>query len=126
MGRRRRDRRRVAELDAEGIAPPRLSAAEVRTLAEAASRIAGASSRSPASRPPSAARWPPGADDNPIAGDHAWIVRVRSPMIGTGTDPQTRLDLLWWLMIDDSTGRISTGSRAIAALPGPIADLVTG
>jgi hypothetical protein len=108
----------IAELDAEGIAPPRLSAAEVRRLAETAIADRGrvvSVIRVPAAQRGSVA---PGADDNPVAGDHAWIVRVRSPMVGTGTDPEMRLDLLWWLMVDDATGRTSTGSRAVAGLPG--------
>jgi len=68
-----------AELDAEGVAPPRLS-----------------------------------------------VVRIRSPMVGTGTDPETRLDLLWWFMVDDATGRTSTGSHSIAALPGRVAGPAPG
>jgi len=115
-----------AELDAEGVAPPRLSVAEVRRLAETA--IADRGRVVSVIRVPAAQRGEvaPGADDNPVAGDHAWIVRIRSPMVGTGTDPETRLDLLWWFMVDDATGRTSTGSRSIAALPGRVAGPVPG
>lgn len=116
----------IAELDPEGIARPRLSVAEVRTLAETA--IADRGHVVSIIRVPAAQRGDvaPGAENNPVAGDYAWIVRIRSPMIGTGSDPQTRLDLLWWLMVDDATGRISTGSRAIASLLGSVVGLVLG
>ncbi len=66
----------------------------------------------------------PGSDASRIAGDHAWIVRVRSPMVRAGWT--TGLDYLWWLLVDDTTGRTSTDARPIAALPGTTAPARAG
>ena len=106
----------IAELDGEA-ALPRLAVADVRTIAEEA--VADLGRVVSIVRVPAAQRGlvAPGADASRIAGDHAWIVRVRSPMVRAGWT--TGLDYLWWLMVDDTTGRPSTDARPIAALPGP-------
>jgi hypothetical protein len=111
----------VATLDVVGSAPPRLATADVRTLAESA--IAGHGRIVSIVRVPAARRSDvaPGANASPIAGDHAWIVRVRSPMADAATGRGSSLDLLWWLMVDDATGRTSTGMRSLADLPGRLA-----
>ena len=106
----------VAELDAPGALAPRLSSAEVRVLAEAA--IAGRGRVVSIVRVPSTQRGSvaPGSAASAIKGDHAWVVRVRSPMIRAGG--ATGLDYLWWLLVDDTTGRTSPDARPIADLPG--------
>lgn len=114
----------IAELDGEEVAPPRLAVADVRTIAEVALADRGrvvSIVRVPAARRGLVA---PGADASRIAGDHAWIVRVRSPMVRAGWT--TGLDYLWWLLVDDTTGRTSTDARPIAALPGTTAPARAG
>jgi hypothetical protein len=108
----------VAELDAPGVAAPRLSADLVRALAEEAVGDAGrvvSIVRVPAARRGDVA---PGAEQAAIAGDHAWIVRLRSEAIGAGAGA-ARLELLWWLLVDDASGIPVAGSRTIAGVPVP-------
>jgi len=119
----------IAELDDDQGAPPRLAVAEVRAIAETAiaeTAFAEAGRVVSIVRVPAARRdeVAPGSAATPVAGDHAWVVRVRSPMVRGGG--ATGLDHIWWLMVDDATGRPSTGSRSIARLPGATASARAG
>ena len=107
----------VAELDGADLDPPRLSLAEVRSLAEEAVADVGrvvSIVRVPAARRGEVA---PGAEERALGGDHAWIVRVRSPLVVPGVGRRARLERLWWLLVDDATGRAFPGTRPIADLP---------
>jgi hypothetical protein len=110
----------VAELDVPGLAAPRLTAARVRALAEEAVGDAGrvvSIVRVPAARRGDVA---PGAERTAIVGDHAWVVRLRSDAAGAGGGA-ARLEVLWWLLVDDASGRPVAGSRTIAGVPIPTA-----
>jgi hypothetical protein len=107
----------VAELDGPGLAPPRLSAAEAGALAAQAAddRPLVSVVRVPADQRGVVA---PGAEALAVSGDHAWIVRVRSRL----PDPAARrepanLEQLWWLLVDDATGRALAGSRGMPVGP---------
>lgn len=102
----------VAQLDRAGLGAPRLDAAEVRALAETAigprSRIVSIV-RVPADRRGDVA---PGAERRPLAGQHAWIVRVRTPL---GGGAPARVEQLGWVLLDDATGRAhAAGVRIVA------------
>lgn len=103
----------AALLDRPGLAGPRLALDEVRALAEAAvdtrSRLVSIV-RVPADRRGDVA---PGAERRPLAGAHAWIVRVRVPLAGGGAP--ARVEQLGWLLVDDATGRAqAAGVRLVA------------
>ena len=107
----------TAELDVPGLAPPRLSATEAGKLATGAEgdRPLVSIVRVPADQRGAVA---PGAEAHAISGEHAWIVRLRSPLGGSGSGSrQARLEQLWWLLVDDATGRTYPGPRPIADLP---------
>jgi hypothetical protein len=107
----------VAELDGPGLAAPRLSAADVEALAARAAddRPVVSVVRVPADQRGAVA---PGAESLAVSGDHAWIVRVRATLDspGAAADP-TRLEQLWWLLVDDATGRTFAGARPFADRP---------
>lgn len=106
----------VAELDLPGLAPPRLSADRA---GEVAARATGGRQVVSIVRVPAGLRGAvaPGSQDAEIDGDHAWVVHVRSPLRGPTSDEQAGLEVVWWVLVDDATGRTSTGARPPADQP---------